>query len=625
MRSRVLTAAAMGAATALGIGSVAAAYEVPRDVFKQGTDSATGTMPGSGLTQTFTTTGRTTTQAPATAGSRGSNADTYTPSLASSIPAEDIRVSTGDCPTTGACAGRGTVTLTFSRPVRDPVLHLGGIGAVTTRLSGGTVTGQSELHSVLTLVTPGVGLTKVGEGNNLRVTGKAITAAGRDTGASCTSRSNGPETLPSSATAACGSVRLDGTVRSVTFAVSAVLTKNKAVPAFNGTNSGDAFSLVASAGEDFGDAPSSYDGDDAARAVLSDLRLGREYSEDNPSTANATSSPHADPGADRDDADDGVRITPLVTVAKTYTARVSVTGVSAPGAVCGWIDFDRDGGFGASEQACTPVVPGRTAAAVVWTVPGGLTSGPTYARFRIGYDAALEPTGGSDAGEVEDYPVEIVPPPPPVARPDRGSTVQNMDVTVRPLDNDTAAPGVTLDADSLVLRDPADGSYRKTVTAPGEGAYAVGPDGVVAFDPVPSFAGTATPVEYRVTDSSGQTATSVVTVVVRPVTPEAVSDAATTAAGKTVAIPVLANDSPGAPSAPLDPGSVCLLDGAACVKTLDVKGEGGYVVRADGTVAFTPATGYHGRTTLVTYTVADGNGTRAGATIVVTVDRAGGS
>jgi CshA-type fibril repeat protein len=619
MRSRVLVAALVVLATT---GSQAWAYQVPSDTFTQGTDTATGTMPGSGLTQTITTGGRTTTMAAATAGSRGGNADTYAPPVASGTPAEDLRVATGDCPSTGTCADRGTVTISFSRPVTNPVLHLAGLGAVATQLTGDAVTRQSELHSVLTLATPGVTLTKLSTGNNLRVTGTTITAADHDTAGACTSRLNGPNTLPSRATAACGSVRIDGTVTSVRFAVTAVFTKNPSVPAYNSPNSGDAFSLVASVGEDFGDAPSSYDGNDAARAVLSDLRLGAAVSEDNASTANATSSPNADPGADRDRADDGVALTPLVSVAETYSAEVAIGGASEPGAVCGWIDLDRSGGFDESERACAPVVPGQAVAVLTWRIPDGLSPGSTYARFRIGYAGELEPSGAADAGEVEDHPFTIVPPPPPVARPDTGSTAQNTDVTVHPLANDSAAPGVTLDPDSVLLFDPADGVGKKTVTVPGEGTYQASGKGSVAFDPVPSFAGTGSKVGYQVTDSSGQSGRSAITIAVRPVTPRAVSDTRTTRFETPVTIAVLANDSPGAPDAPLVPDSVCLLDGGTCVKTLTVRGEGAYRVGPDGSVTFTPADGYHGTTTLVTYNVADSNGTKAGATITVTVDRA---
>ncbi len=63
---------------------------------------------------------------------------------------------------------------------------------------------------------------------------------------------------------------------------------NPLLPAFNTPSSGDAFSVVASTNEDFGDAPTSYG---AAWSVLSDVQLGAEVSADNTSIANGTTGP----------------------------------------------------------------------------------------------------------------------------------------------------------------------------------------------------------------------------------------------------------------------------------------------------------------------------------------------
>jgi CshA-type fibril repeat protein len=73
--------------------------------------------------------------------------------------------------------------------------------------------------------------------------------------------------------------------------------------------------------------------------------------------------------------------------------------------------------------------------------------------------------------------------------------------TVDPLANDTAEdPGVDLDPATLELLD-ADGLPADQVTVAG-GSYTI-ESGRIAFAPGPRFAGTATPVQYRVADARG--------------------------------------------------------------------------------------------------------------------------
>ena len=87
----------------------------------------------------------------------------------------------------------------------------------------------------------------------------------------------------------------------------------------------------------------------------------------------------------------------------------------------GWIDFNRDGKFSASEYQSVTVANGDTTADLSWTVPNGTTAGNTYARFRITPDVLLvEDPSTADVderskdaainGEVEDYQVAIAPP-----------------------------------------------------------------------------------------------------------------------------------------------------------------------------------------------------------------------
>ncbi|MFG1912860.1 Ig-like domain-containing protein [Kribbella sp. NPDC048928] len=699
----------------VGATGTATAYQVPATPF---TDSATTVMPGSGLRQTITATGRTELGDPATAGFRGLGPATYQPAITTGTPAQDVVVNTGDCASTGGCGDRGTVTIAFSQPVRNPVLHLGGIGGSVTRTVSGRTVAQSELHSILKLGTAGLSLTKLGQGNNLAVTSDTIAATNHDAGPNCVNTKS-PSGLDTSATAACGSVRVNGIVSTVSFDVTAQFTKHPKLPALNNGSSGDAFSIVASTPEDFGDAPASYG---AAWSVLSDVQLGKDVTEDNATVANGTTGP-----ATPDQADDGVVFKPLHTGQTSYAAELQLSGTSKAGRACAWIDANVNGAFDQGERACAAFAAKQTTVTLRWAELAPKV-GASYARVRVGYNAAQvdKPTGAADAGEVEDYQFAITPPPPPVpaddtvttgfntavvvkvlgndkpgsadaplvpdtlclisgrqcvqmvnvvgrakyvanddgtvrvepvpgfvgvakpvtyriadrngttatakltvtvslpdrpvAKPDTASTPQNISVTVKPLANDNAATGVQLVPGSVVLRDPADATFKKAVVIAGEGEYVVKPDGGVDFVPKPQFTGVGTSIGYRVTDTTHQTAESTLAVTVTAVTPIANGDSVSTAFDTDVVVPVLDNDLPGSPDAPLVPTTLRLVDPVSkkIVDNLTIAREGRYVAAA-GKVTFQPLHGFTGVGTPVTYQVLDKNGTAARAELTVSV------
>ncbi|MEU8226435.1 Ig-like domain-containing protein [Kribbella sp. NPDC048915] len=710
-------AAVLCAIGLIGLGSVAepaGAYQVPTAPFTE----ATTVMPGSGLRQTITASGRTEVSDPTTVGFRGIGPVTYQPAIGKDTPAQDIVVNTGDCASTGGCGDRGTLTIAFSQPVRNPVLHLGGLGGSVTRTVSGTTTAQSELHAILKLATAGLSLTKLGQGNNLAVTSDTITATDHDTGPNCVNTKS-PSGLDTSATAACGSVRVNGVVTEVSFDVSAVFTKHSKLPALNNGTSGDAFSIVASTPEDFGDAPPSYG---AAWSVLSDVKLGKTVTEDNAEVANGTTGPAAP-----DQGDDGVVLEPLRTSHTRYAAGLQLAGTSKAGRACAWIDANINGTFEPTERACAAFAAGQTTVTLRWSELAP-KAGASWVRVRVGYaDAQVErPTGAADAGEVEDHPLAITPPPPPVlgddqtttafntaavvkvldndkpgdpgtplapetlclvegnkcqqlvnvvgqakyvakpdgtirvepvsgfvgpakpityrvadttgttaaatlavtvalpdrpvASPDTATTPQNVSVSVKPLANDRAAAGVQLVPGSVVLRDPADATFKKKVVIAGEGEYVVKPDGGVDFVPKAHFTGAGTTIGYRVTDSTRQTAESTLVVTVTPVTPTANGDSVSTAFDTVAVVPVLDNDVPGSPDAPLVPATLRLVDPASkhLVDQLTIANQGTYLVKT-GAVTFTPVHGFTGVGTPVTYQVLDKNGTAARAELTVSV------
>ncbi len=127
------------------------------------------------------------------------------------------------------------------------------------------------------------------------------------------------------------------------------------------------------------------------------------------------------------DSDDGVAsLAPVPSTGNTYSTTVAVTNSStAPATLAGWIDFNNDNLFTATERAFVTVPAGYSGPVVLtWTVPATVV-GATYARFRISTDDddteatagtqgwTTNPTSGNDGrgladGEVEDYAINIV-------------------------------------------------------------------------------------------------------------------------------------------------------------------------------------------------------------------------
>jgi hypothetical protein len=86
-------------------------------------------------------------------------------------------------------------------------------------------------------------------------------------------------------------------------------------------------------------------------------------------------------------------------------------GLASTARLMGWIDFNRNGTFDATELANTTVAPGTSTAALNWSGVPVSTPGTSYARFRITTDPAYfttaSPVGLAINGEVEDYRVKF--------------------------------------------------------------------------------------------------------------------------------------------------------------------------------------------------------------------------
>jgi len=179
----------------------------------------------------------------------------------------------------------------------------------------------------------------------------------------------------------------------------------------------------------------------------------------------------------------------------------------------------------------------------------------------------------------------------PFARADTASAASGVPVMIDVLANDADPDGDAIDLATVGL--PANG----TATRVGN---------QVEYTSVAGFAGTDA-FTYTISDGRGGSASATVRVTVAAApnqAPVAVDDAATTTAGAAVAIPVLGNDS--------DP------DGDPLTISATTAPASGSVAVAGGVITYTPAAGFVGLDAF-TYTIEDGRGGSATATVRVTV------
>jgi CshA-type fibril repeat protein len=217
---------------------------------------------------------------------------------------------------------------------------------------------------------------------------------------------------------------------------------------------------------------------------------------------------------------------------------------------------------------------------------------------------------------------------PPNAVNDTSSGNYDTDQLINPLSNDVDGSG-TIDPTTVKLcsaGQTAPNCTATSLTVAGEGTYTVNTTtGVVTFNPLPSFTGTATPITYQVSDSLGQTDNATITPTVGlPPLPNAVNDTSTGNWDTNQTITPTSNDTPGSSSFPFVATSVKLCasgqSAPSCnATTLTVANEGTYTVNANGTVTFDPLPTFSGSATPVTYQATDTLGRSDDATITPTV------
>ena len=149
----------------------------------------------------------------------------------------------------------------------------------------------------------------------------------------------------------------------------------------------------------------------------------------------------------------------------------------------------------------------------------------------------------------------------------------------------------------------ADGSKEKTI--PGQGTYAIAPDGTVTFTPEKQFVGTPEPVTVKRVDKNGTPVTATYSPEFTKVTPTGTGDKTEGLQGQVQEGHV--TFTPGHDSVPFPAETTPLFDNGLTVKELPNVGK--FEVDANGKVIFTPDKQFKGTTPELTLIRADVNGT----------------
>jgi large repetitive protein len=181
----------------------------------------------------------------------------------------------------------------------------------------------------------------------------------------------------------------------------------------------------------------------------------------------------------------------------------------------------------------------------------------------------------------------------PVAVNDNATTNEDTATTISVLANDTDPESNTLSVSSA--------------SNPPKGAAVVNANNTITYTPDSNTNG-ADSFTYAISDGNGGTATATVNMTVNAINdaPIAVDDNATTTQNVATTITVLANDT--------DPESNTLSAISASTPA-----HGTRTINPNNTITYTPATNYTG-TDSFTYTISDGNGGTATATVNLTIN-----
>ncbi|MEZ4714130.1 MAG: GEVED domain-containing protein [Caldilineaceae bacterium] len=169
--------------------------------------------------------------------------------------------------------------------------------------------------------------------------------------------------------------------------------------------------------QDWGDAPDSRNyptlkaDNGPSHTIVPGLSIGSAIDEENDGQPDLQAA-----GDDLQfDDEDGIGANACFVLGKPLTLDIPVTNSLGKDAhLYGWIDFDGNGDFGATEQQNAVIVSNANTqmAALAFDLPPQQPTPATFMRLRLStnLDAAKKPTGAADDGEVEDHELHFVTP-----------------------------------------------------------------------------------------------------------------------------------------------------------------------------------------------------------------------
>ena len=358
----------------------------------------------------------------------------------------------------------------------------------------------------------------------------------------------------------------------------------------------------------YGTAPSTYG--DASAGILGGFQIGDNL-------FGAVDKDGAVQAAAAGDPQDGISFASAFTEGAAVVPTVDIhTNGQTRGYFNGWIDFDRNGEFSDDEQVIKNARLGEgTHTLPAFTIPGGVDTGDTWARFRYGWEYDVTAEQEAFAGEVQDFPVTVFGNE-PVAVDDNFSVDQNSDF----LDNDFDV--LANDVVSAVGGDLSIVAF-DTTSDEGGSVRMVGDN--LQYEPVFGFFGPDS-FTYTVADNSGAMSTATVTVFVSPSFdgPVAIDDMYSRAANfvgqpvQTYNLRVTDNDIPSlAGSTFLNQVTEPATNGTAIVFTNQT------ATRDDDVIAYTPNPGFQG-TDQFSYEIIDSNGLVSEATVTMQIGNVDG-
>ncbi|WFP49720.1 retention module-containing protein [Methylomonas sp. EFPC3] len=250
--------------------------------------------------------------------------------------------------------------------------------------------------------------------------------------------------------------------------------------------------------------------------------------------------------------------------------------------------------------------------AITFTPAAGFTGDPTPISYTVADNLGLV---SNPATVTVDYNR------PPVAANDSASGIAaGTPVTLDVLGNDNDPDGSLNPASVTIV---GSGGPGQPLVVAGQGTWSVNPaTGAITFTPAAGFTGDPTPISYTVADNLGLVSNPATVTVDYNRPPVAGNDSASgIAAGTPVTLDVLGNDND--PDGSLNPASVTIVGSGGPGQPLVVAGQGTWSVNpATGAITFTPAAGFTGDPTPISYTVADNLGLVSNpATVTVDYNR----